>query len=165
MNLRSALCAAVLLAAPLTAGEFDALAKTLRQTWPSCATVAIVCDTANSKAAVDAATGALSGMKVIVVDVKGSQDIGKAVTALTSRHPDAVVLLPNDKMVGDGSSAASFLIQRMGAAKIPCVCTTEQGVKQGAVFAVGPTTGGKVLGNAKAAGVIGVSLPAGAINN
>jgi hypothetical protein len=30
------------------------------------------------------------------------------------------------------------------------------------VFAVGPTTGGKVLANAKAAGVAGVSVPAGA---
>jgi ABC-type uncharacterized transport system substrate-binding protein len=162
MNLKSLLCTAVLVSTPLAAGDFDALARTLRQTWPSCSTVAVVCDSASSKAAVEAVTGALSGMKVIVVDVKGPQDIGKAVNALTSRKPDAVLLLPSDKVVADGSSAASFLIQRMGAAKIPTVCTTEGGVRQGAVFAVGPTTGGKVLANAKAAGVAGVSVPAGA---
>ena len=162
MNLRSLLSVAILVAAPLSAGEYDALAKALRQTWPQCVTVAVVCDATGSKAAVDAVTGAFSGMKVIVVDVKGPQDIGKAVSALTSRKPDAVVLLPSDKVVSDGSSAASFLIQRMAAAKIPTVCTTEGGVRQGAVFAVGPTTGGKVLANAKAAGAAGVSVPANA---
>lgn len=162
MKLRTLLCASVLLAPPLAAGDYDALARTLRQTWPQCATVALVCDTAASKAAIDTITGALSGLKVIVVDVKGQQDIGKAVATLTGRRPDAVVLVAGDKVAGDGSSAAGFLIQRLGSAKIPAVATTEQAVRQGAVFAVGPGTGGKVLGNAKAAGVAGVSLPAGA---
>jgi len=162
MKLRTLLCTPFLLAAPLAAGDYDALARTLRQAWPQCATVAVVCDTAGSKGAIDAITGAMAGMKVIVVDVKGQQDIGKAVATLTGRHPDTVVLVAGDKVAGDGSGAAAFLIQRLGAAKIPTVGTTEQAVKQGAVFAVGPGTGGKVLGNTKAAGAAGVSLPAGA---
>jgi len=164
MNVRRLFCMTALMAAPLAAGEFDALAKTLRQTWPSCTTVAVVCESAGSKASVDAAGAAFSGMKLLVVDVKGPQDIGKAVSALTTRRPDAVLILPSDKQVSDGSSAASFLIQRLGAAKIPTICTTEQGVKQGAVFGVGPSTGGKVFANAKAAGVAGVATPAGAAN-
>ncbi len=73
-----------------------------------------------------------------------------------------MVLVASDKVAGDGSGAAALLIQRLGSAKIPSVGTTEQAVKQGAVFAVGPGTGGKVLGNAKAAAVAGVSLPSGA---
>jgi ABC-type uncharacterized transport system substrate-binding protein len=162
MTLRTLLCAAALVATPLLAGDFDALARTLRQTWPQCGTVAVVCDSAGSKPAVEALTAAFAGLKVIVVDVKGPQDIGKAVATLTGRHPGAVVLLPSDKVAGEGSSAASFLIQRLAAAKIPTVGTSDQSVKQGAVFAVGSATGGKVLGNVKAAGVVGVSLPAGA---
>ena len=162
MNLRSLLSVAILVAAPLSAGEYDALAKTLHQTWPQCGSVAVVCDATGSKAAVDAVTGAFSGMKVIVVDVKGPQDIGKAVSALTSRKPDAVVLLPSDKVVSDGSSAASFLIQRMAAAKVPTVATTEAAVRQGAVLGMGHGTGGKLLANAKVAGVAGVTVPAGA---
>ncbi len=162
MKLRALLCTPFLLTAPLAAGDYDALARTLRQAWPQCATVALVCDTAGSKGAIDAITGAMTGMKVIVVDVKGPQDIGKAVATLTGRRPDAVVLVAGDKVAGDGSGAAAFLIQRLGAGKIPTVATTEQAVKQGAVFAVGPGTAGKVLGNAKAAGAAGVSLPAGA---
>jgi len=162
MKLRTLLCIPFLMAAPLAAGDYDALARTLRQAWPQCATVALVCDTSNSKGAIDAITGAMAGLKVIVVDVKGQQDIGKAVATLTGRRPDAVVLVAGDKVAGDGSGAATFLIQRLGGAKIPTVGTTEQAVKQGAVFAVGPGTGGKVLGNAKAAGAAGVSLPPGA---
>lgn len=164
MKSRIALCAAALMALPLCAGEFDALAKNLRQTWPSCATVMVVCDVSNSKATVEAASSAFSGVKVMVVDVKGPQDIGRAAGAVTTRRPDAVLLLPSDKVVSDGSSAASFLIQRLGAAKIPVICTSEAGVRQGAVFASGPSTGGKVFANSKAAAVAGVSLPSGATN-
>ncbi|WLT31684.1 hypothetical protein [Geothrix sp. PMB-07] len=164
MSFRTAFSALVLLAVPLCAGDFDALAKSLRQTWPNCTTVMVVCDVANSKGTVEAASSAFSGVKVMVVDVKGPQDIGRAAGAVTTRHPDAVLLLPSDKVVSDGSSAASFLIQRLGAAKIPVICTSEAGVRQGAVFATGPSTGGKVFANAKAAGVAGVSVPAGATN-
>lgn len=164
MNIRGLVSVTALIAAPLTAGDFDALAKTLRQTWPSCTTIAVVCDSTGSKAALDAAGGAFTGMKLIVIDVKGPQDVGKAVNTITSRHPDAVLLLPSDRLVNDGGSAASFLIQRLGAAKIPTICTTEQGVRQGAVFAVGPTTGGKVFANPKAAGVAGVAVPTNATN-
>ena len=162
MKLRALLCTPFLLTVPLAAGDYDALARTLRQAWPQCATVALVCDTAGSKGAIDAITGAMTGMKVIVVDVKGPQDIGKAVATLTGRRPDAVVLVAGDKVAGDGSGAAAFLIQRMAAAKVPTVATTEVGVRQGAVLGLGAGTDGKLLANAKVAGVAGVTIPAGA---
>lgn len=160
------LLSAVLLAAPLTAplhgGDYDALGKAVRQAWPQVATVAVVCDSTHSKGSLDAIAGALPGMKLIVIDVKGQQDMGKALGALGARKPDAVVLVAGDKVAGDGTSAASFLIQRMAAAKVPTAAITEAGVKQGAVLGVGPGTGGRLLANAKVAGVAGVSLPAGA---
>ena len=162
MKLRALLCTPFLLTVPLAAGDYDALARTLRQAWPQCATVALVCDTAGSKGAIDAITGAMTGMKVIVVDVKGQQDMGKALTTLGTRHPDAVVLVAGDKVAGDGTGAAAFLIQRMAAAKVPTVATTEVGVRQGAVLGLGAGTGGKLLANAKVAGVAGVTIPAGA---
>jgi hypothetical protein len=97
-----------------------------------------------------------------VVDVKGQQDMGKALGTLGTRHPDAVVLVAGDKVAGDGTNAATFLIQRMASAKIPTVSTTEAGVRQGAALGMGPGTGGKLLANAKVAGVAGVTIPAGA---
>ena len=162
MKLVTLLSAAALLTAPLAAGDYDALGKALRHAWPQVSTVALVCDSTSSKSAVEAISGALPGMKIIVVDVKGPQDMGKALATLGTRHPDAVLLVAGDKVAGDGTSAAAFLIQRMAAAKVPTLATTEQGVRQGAALGVGPGTGGKLLANAKVAGVAGVSIPAGA---
>lgn len=162
MKLVTLLSAAALMTAPLAAGDYDALGKAMRTALPQVATVAVVCDSVHSKGAVDAIAGALSGVKLFVVDVKGQQDMGKALGTLSSRRPDAVVLVAGDKVAGDGTSAASFLIQRMAAVKVPTLATTEAGVRQGAVLGVGPGTGGKLLGNAKVAGVAGVSLPANA---
>lgn len=162
MKLMTLLSTAALLTASLAASDYDALGKAVRSAWPQVGTVAVVCDTTHSKAAVDAISGALPGMKVIVVDVKGPQDMGKALGTLGTRRPDAVLLVAGDKVAGDGTSAAAFLIQRMASAKIPTVATTEAGVRQGAVLGVGPGTGGKLLANAKVATVAGVTIPASA---
>lgn len=141
------------------ANDYEALMGALKKAWPSVGTIAVVCDSTSSKAALGSLTAAASGMKLMVVDVKGPQDMGKAVGALTGRRPDAIILLAGDKVAGDGSSAASFLIQRMAAMKIPTAATTEAGVKQGAALGV---AGGKLLCNAKVAAVAGVEVPAGA---
>ena len=162
MKLVTLLSAAVLLAAPLTAGDYDALGKAIKHTWPQCGNIAVVCDASASHGSIDALASALPGVKLMVVDVKGPQDIGKAVGALASRKPDAVVLVAGDHVAGDGSSAASFLIQRMAAAKVPTAATTEAGVKQGAVMGVGPGTGGSLIANAKAASATGAPVPQGA---
>lgn len=162
MKLVTLLSAALLTAASLAAGDYDALGKALRQNWPQATTVAVVCDTAHNKGALDAIASALPGVKLLVLDVKSQQDVGKVLSALGTRRPDALILVAGDKVVGDGTSAASFLIQRLAAAKVPTVATTEAGVRQGAVLGVGPGTGGKLLANAKVALVAGVNLPAGA---
>jgi hypothetical protein len=156
------LSAALLLAAPLRAGDYDALGKAVRHAWPSVATVGVVCDSTNSKGALNAIATAIPGMKLIVIDVKSTQDMGKALAALGTRHPDVVFLVAGDKVAGDGTGAAAFLIQRMAAGKVPTAATTEAGVRQGAALGVGPGTSGKLLANAKVAGVAGVSIPADA---
>lgn len=162
MKLVTLLSAAALMTTTLAAGEYDALGKAVRSAWPSVGTVAVVCDSATHKSAIDAIAGAMPGMKLIVVDVKGQQDMGKALSTLGTRHPDAVVLVAGDKVAGDGTGGAAFLIQRMAAAKVPTVATTEAGVRQGAVLGLGAGTGGKLLANAKVAGVAGVTIPASA---
>ena len=162
MRLSARFGTAALFSCALVAGDYDAIGKAMRVAWPHVATVAIVCDASSSKSVLETLVGSLPGMKVFVLDVKGPQDMGKALGTLASRHPDAVLLLANDRVVGDGSSAATFLIQRMAAIKVPTVAITEAGVRQGAVLGIGPGTGGKLLANTKVAGVAGVSLPAGA---
>jgi ABC-type uncharacterized transport system substrate-binding protein len=162
VSFRPVFLSLILAAGGLVAGDYDAVLGAIKKSWPQVATVAVVCDANSSKAALSALTGAASGMRVMVIDVKGPQDMGKAIGTLTGRKPDAVVLLAGDHVAGDGSSAASFLILRMAALKVPTASTTESGVKQGAALAIGPGTGGKLMSNAKVATVAGVAVPAGA---
>jgi ABC-type uncharacterized transport system substrate-binding protein len=159
---RPACLSLALVAGTLAAGDYDALLGAMKKSWPTCQTIAVVCDSNGSKAALATLSGAAGGMKLMVVDVKGPQDMGKAVGTLSGRKPDAVILLAGDHVVGDGSSAASFLIQRMAAIKVPTAATTEAGVKQGAALGIGPGTSGKLLSNGKVASVAGVSVPTGA---
>jgi len=152
----------VLTAGALVAGDYDSLVGAIRKSWPHCESLAVVCDASGSKVALAALAGATGGMKLLVVDVKGPQDMGKAIGTLTGRKPDAVILLAGDHVVGDGSNAATFLIKRMADLKVPTGATTEAGAKQGAALAIGPGTGGKLMSNAKVSAVAGVAVPAGA---
>ena len=154
--------ALVLATLPLTAGEYDQVMSAVRKSWPEKTQIAIVCDATASKGAIAALAGASGGMKISVMDVKGPQDIGKTVNALSGKRPDLVVLIAGDRLAGDGQPGATFIIQRMMSMKVPVVATTEGGVKQGAVFGGGPGTGSKILGNPKAAALAGVSIPDGA---
>lgn len=158
----SAVFMLTLAASSLVAGDYDAVLAAMKKAWPTYETIAVVCDSNGSKASLGALTGAAGGFKVIVVDVKGPQDMGKAIGTLTGRKPDVILLLAGDRVAGDGSSAATFLIQRMAAIKVPTAATTEAGVKQGAALGIGSGTGGKLLANAKVAAVAGVAVPAGA---
>lgn len=160
---RTLVLAPALVSLSLAAGDYDALVGAMGKAWPSVKTVAVVCDASASRKAVTSLTASAEGFRVLVVDVKGPQDMGKAVAALSGRKPDAVVLLAGDHVAGDGSAAASFIIQRMAILKIPTVATTEAGVKQGAALAIGPGTGGKLMANVKVAAVAGVPVPPGAI--
>jgi ABC-type uncharacterized transport system substrate-binding protein len=160
---RLASLALILTAASVSAiaGDYDALMAAIKKTWPDKHNVAVVCDQGGSKNNVQILASAANGMKILLIDVKGPQDMGKALGTLSGQKPDLVVLIAGDKVAGDGSPAATFLIQRMAGAKVPVAATTEAGVKQGAVVAVGPGTGGKLLVNAKAAALSGVSVPEG----
>jgi ABC-type uncharacterized transport system substrate-binding protein len=143
-------------------GDFDQLIQVLKKAWPDKTTIAVVAEVASSKAKVDALAAACGGgMKIAVIDVKGPQDVGKAVGALANQKPHVLVLIPGDRVAGDGQAGATFLIQRLASQHIPTIATTEAGVKQGAVFAVGPGTGGKLLVNPKSATVAGVAVPEG----
>lgn len=143
------------------ASDFDQVVQVLKKTWPDKTLIAVVVDASGSKPKVDALAAAATGMKIALIDVKGPQDMGKAVGALMSQKPHVLVLIPGDRVAGDGQPGATFLIQRMAAQHVPTIATSESGAKQGAVFAVGPGTGGKLLVNPKSATVAGVSVPEG----
>ncbi len=152
---------AFLLAPPLAAEEFDLIVAVMKKTWPDRKEVALVCDPAASQPFVDDMRKvAGAALKVKVYAVRSPGDLGKAITLITAAKAEVVVLVPSDPVAGDGLKEAEYLIKKLAASKIPTVATTEGGVRQGALIGVGPGTGGVVFVNAKAAGVVGLPLPA-----
>lgn len=153
--------AALVGASALLAGDYDAIMGAVKRAWPERTQVAVLCDAGGGKTALADLASACSGMKITVLDIKGPQDVGRSIGALTGKKPDVVVLLAGDRNVGDGSPGATFLIQRLVGLKIPVVGTTEAAVKQGAMLAAGSGTGGKVLVNPKTAALMGLAAPEG----
>lgn len=145
----------------LLAGDYDHLVSVVRKAWPDRTTVAVVCNRAADETGLKAFEAAAGGWKVMVMDVKAPQDLGKALTMINSHKTDMVVLIAGDRVAGDGTQGATFIIQRLVTMKIPVVATTEAGAKQGAVIAAGKGTGGRVLVNPKFASLVGVGLPEG----
>lgn len=166
--MRTNLCALARLGLVVLAGgvalasDFDQLVPVLKKVWPDKTVLAVVGEVSSSKPKIDALAAAVGGgLKIVVVDVRGPQDLGKALSALAAQKPQVLVLIPGDRLTGDGQPGATFLIQRLASQRIPAIATTEAAVKQGAVFAVGSGTGGKLLVNPKSATVAGVSVPEG----
>lgn len=157
------MAAVVSVAFPAVAGDFDQVLAAVRKAWPERSQMAVVCDASLNKAAINSLAAAASGMNISVMDVKGPQDIGKVVAALSGKRPDFLVLIPGDRVAGEGQPGASFIIQRMASLKVPVVATSEAGVKQGAVMGMGPTTGSRLFSNAKAAALAGVVVPVGSV--
>jgi hypothetical protein len=92
-------------------GDFDQMIQTLKKTWPDKTVIAVVAEAASSKPKIDALAAACgAGMKITVVDVKGPQDLGKAVGTLSSQKPHVLVLIPGDRLAGDGQAGATFLM-------------------------------------------------------
>lgn len=152
---------AFLPALPLAAEEFDQLVAVLKKTWPDRKEVAMVCDpTASQPFIDDLRKVAGAGLKVKVYEVRSAGDLGRAIGQITAAKAEVVVLVPSDPVAGDGLKEAEYLIKKLASNKIPTVATTEGGVRQGALFGAGPGTGGVVFVNAKAAGVVGLPLPA-----
>ncbi len=152
---------AALQASPLAASEFDQLVAALKKAWPDRKEVAMVCDAAASQPFVDDFLKAAGGsLRLKVYNVKGPSDLGKAINQIVGAKTEILVLVPSDPVAGDGLKEAEYLIKKVEGSKIPAVATTESAVRQGALIAVGPATGGVLLVNPKAAAVVGLALPA-----
>ena len=102
------------------ANDYEALLSALKKAWPSVGTIAVVCDSTSSKAALGSLTAAAGGMKLMVVDVKGPQDMGKAVGALTGRRARALSwrLMACSRQTGTMAAITATLIPTPGKTSV-----------------------------------------------
>lgn len=147
---------------PLLAGDFDAVIKTARETWPERRTVVVVCNKdASSMALMDLGSATEKVISLLVVDITAGKNIEKSIANATRkpRNEIFVLLVSDDPITGDGTYAGRVLISRMSGRGIPVVGTTPSSLKDGAVFVQGVGTGDKVLTNPEVAKKLGVALP------
>ncbi len=149
----------VFLAAPLFAGQFDLMTAAYKANRPASKRLAVVCDYANSRDAVNELAQTADVDRILVMDVHNFDQIGPAVSYLDRHQPDAMVLLPHDRVVRDGSPGAIRVISRMALNNVPTMATTPIALKQGAWFAIGDATRGELLVNPDIKGDVKVLMP------
>ena len=154
--------AMVLAGLGLQAEDFSPLMQTVKTTWPENTHIGVICDYRSSQAQVEALANAAGGASMITVaDVHRLDQTKAAAQLLAGRWAEFLVLLPEDRVAGDGSFGASMAIHRLALRGIPAVGTTPKAIAQGAVFSVGDGTHGEVLVTNRLKGTVDVILPAG----
>lgn len=158
--LKSAILLALAAGAALQANDFGDLMKVSKETWSAKRHLGVICHYGFSASRVQAlAEAAGEGFHITVADIRRGEQASQAANLLSLRQADYLVLLPQDPLVRDGSFAATVAVHTLSRRGVPSVGTTPEALGQGAVFAVGPRTGGELLVNDRPIGTIDVILP------
>lgn len=151
----------LLMTGALVAGDYDGLLKVVLKSKPQWKSGAAMCSLdMNQLALLDLTDAAKAmGLNLVVLNVAAQKDIEPMLQTMLRRKPDFIILMDEDPLLGVKTNTGSRIIKMSIAYKIPTLSITQAGLKLGALFAVGPDTQGKVLGNAQVAAKLGVSLP------
>ncbi len=156
------LAAALVGLSPLAAqgSEFGPLLSVAQRTWPDKTHIGIVCNYAKGQDMVrELARNAAAGTLITVVDTPSAAYLGAARNALMDRHTDYLVVLPRDPVFFEGSYATMVLVNTLASHGVPSVGTRPISLRQGAVFAIGPETGGELMVTDRLIGTVSVILP------
>lgn len=144
----------------LQAEDFQPLMKVAKTTWPEKAHIGVVCDYRNSYEQVEALAIAAGPEAIITVaDIRQIEQAGLGAQILANRHTELMVLLPGDRLVRDGSFAATRAVHLLAQYGIPTIGTNAKALEQGAVFSMGDDTRGEILVTNKLIGTVDVILP------
>jgi len=146
----------------LQAEDFSPLMQVTRTTWPEKTHIGVICDYRNSHEQVqELALAAGSGSMITVVDIRTAEKASLGAQILNGRQANFLVLLPQDRLVYDGSFCATLAISHLAMYGIPAVGTTPKALRQGAVFSLGDGTNGELLVTDRLHGTLDVILPSG----
>jgi hypothetical protein len=136
--------------------DFRALTQVASTTYPAATHYAVVCDYAYSKDAVNALADALgAGHRITVINMQHSRELYAAGRTLRDQHPELVVLLPEDRLVRDGSFEATWLVGSSKANGLITVGTRSASLRQGAAWAIGQGTKGDLMVDPALRGIVG----------
>ncbi|HJV91615.1 MAG TPA: hypothetical protein VJ623_14990 [Holophagaceae bacterium] len=145
----------LVLAAPLAAQDFAPLAQASRNVYPAKQHFGVVCDYSWSREAVqNLATAVGPDARITVVDMRFADQAGRARTALQASGAEVLVLMPQDRLVRDGSFQATFFARSLGAS-IPTLGTKRAAMDNGAALAIGEDTHFELMVGNQLRGIIG----------
>jgi ABC-type uncharacterized transport system substrate-binding protein len=155
----------ILAAGTLMAGDYDDVLTTVKATWPERRTVGILCSLDGNQMALLDLTDAAKAkdFNVVVVNLTKPRELAKQMNALLSRHPDVILVMDDDPLVGVKTVNIRTMINQALTHGVPSVSITEAALKCGAVLAVGNDTQGRILVNMAVAKKLKLELPAGAV--
>jgi hypothetical protein len=161
-----ALAAAVVLAAPLLASDYDHVFDVVRDAWPDKTVAMALCDKdANQMALIDLADAAKAhNLTMVIVDLKAEKDYPRTITAALTKKPDFLFILEDDSLTGLKGSLTKRLIYRVGQNKIPAVALTKESLQLGVVLAAGAGPKDPVFANKEAAKQMDLTLPSEAVD-
>ncbi len=146
----------------LQAEDFSSLMQVTKTIWPEKTHLGVICDYRFSRAQVeDLARAAGPEATLTIADIRSTDQAQRGAQMLASHQAHFLVLLPKDRMAGDGSIGATVAIHSLAQRGIPAVGTTPKSLAQGAVFCLGEGTNGEVLVTDQNIGTVTVNLPAG----
>ncbi len=146
----------------LQAEDFSSLAQVAKTTWPEKNHIGVICDYRDSKAQVeDLARAVGPDSRITVIDIRRDEQASGGAQILVNRHANFLVLLPKDRLIRDGSFAATLAIHRLAQHGVPSVGTHAKALAQGAVFSLGDATHGEILVTNRLRGTVDVILPPG----
>jgi hypothetical protein len=144
----------------LSAEDFQPLMRVTQLTWPTKQHIGVICNFQADEAQVLAlAKAAGESAHIIVADTRTPNYASAAANLLADKKTDFVVLLPEDRLFGEGSFAATQTLRRLASRGVPAIGTTPLALKQGAVFSVGEGTEGQLLVTDRLIGTVDVILP------
>lgn len=146
----------------LQAEDFTPLMQVAKTTWPEKTHIGVICDYRTSQAQVDSlARAAGPGSLITVVDIHQPDKAPLAAQLVARNKADFLVLLPQDRLIHDGSFGATLAIAHLAMQGVPTVGTTAKALSQGAVFSMGDGTRGEIMVTNRLKGTVDVILPEG----
>lgn len=161
-----AIAAAVMVCAPLLAGDYDHVFDVVRDVWPERNVAMAICDKdANQMALLDLADSAKAhNLSLVIMDLRSEKEYNKTIIAALQHNPGFFLIIDEDPLMGSKGSLTARMTYRVGGKDIPAVGVSAAALKQGAVLTAGPGADDPVFVNKAAAKRMKLLLPSGAVD-
>ena len=160
-----ALAACAILSTSLLAGDYGHVLDVVQKAWPERTKGMAICSLeANQFALLDLVdTAKERGLSLVIVHLKDARDLDATLKTALMRHPDFVLIIDEDPILGSKGVSLSRLVGRAAAMGIPAVGLAPDLLNCGGAVAVAAATEAKVQYNAEVLKQLKLAVPEAAV--